>query len=85
MKTKYWTVTNHEFTVEQGIAVQREHLAEWKTILKSKVYKALEQYATENNDEARDGYDIRRGNTLDNFVSNYAAKLNNPKTNKLYI
>ena len=85
MKTKNWTVTNYEFTVEQGIAVQREHLAEWKTILKSKAYKALEQYATKDNDKAMNGYDICRGTSLDNFMANYAAKLNNPNTNKLYI
>lgn len=73
------------FSVEHGIAVQREQLNEWKTILKDEVYKVLEQYATKDNDKAMNGYDICRGTSLDNFMSNYAARLNNPNTNKLYI
>jgi hypothetical protein len=73
------------FSVEHGIAVQREQLNEWKTILKDEVYKVLEEYATKDNDKAMNGYDICRGTSLDNFMSNYAARLNNPNTNKLYV
>jgi hypothetical protein len=60
-----------ELSVEEGIAIQDRHLEGWKTILKEEVYEALEEYAKRTNHEARTGYDIRRGNVLDNYIGNY--------------
>jgi len=60
-----------EFTVEEGIKYQMERLAKWKTVLIAEVYVALEEYATRNNHEAKSGYDVRRGDDLNNYISNY--------------
>jgi aspartyl-tRNA(Asn)/glutamyl-tRNA(Gln) amidotransferase subunit B len=45
-----------------------EQLANLKTVLKKKVFKALVEFATENNDKAKNGYDILRGDDLFHFV-----------------
>jgi len=47
-----------EFTVEQGIRVQRQQLAEWKSVLRPEAYDALVEYATRDNARAKDGHDI---------------------------
>jgi hypothetical protein len=60
-----------EFTVEQGIEVQTAHLKNWKKLLKKSVFEDLKAWATSTNNEAQDGYSIRRGNTLDNYLGNY--------------
>lgn len=59
-----------EFTVEQGIAVQREQLDHWKYLLKPEIYADLEKWATSKNPEAKKGDDIPRGVVLDNFIQN---------------
>jgi hypothetical protein len=57
-----------EFTVEQGIRVQRQQLAEWKSVLRPEAYDALVEYATRDNARAKDGHDIYRGTSLSGFV-----------------
>jgi hypothetical protein len=60
-----------EFTIEEGIKVQTEHLAQWKTILIPEVYEALEEYTKRDNDKAQTGHDVRRGVDLDFYINNY--------------
>ena len=60
-------------TVEGGIQIQQEHLQQWKTVLKPEVYDKLEKWATLTNNEARTGYEIRRGSDLSNYVQNIAS------------
>ena len=62
-----------DFTVEMAIEIQKEHLAKWKRLLKSRVYLDLEKWATENNHLAVTGYEIKRGTDLDNFIHNYGV------------
>jgi hypothetical protein len=57
-------------TVEKGIQIQQEHLQQWGTVLKQEVYDKLEKWATLTNNEARTGYEIRRGTDLGNYVEN---------------
>jgi hypothetical protein len=64
-----------EFTVEQGINIQRAHLNEWKTVLTPDAYAALEEYATRDNDKALNGQDICRGTSLSSFVQQYAINV----------
>ncbi len=54
--------------VEVGIKIQTEQLADLKTVLKKKVFKALVKFATKDNDKAKDGFDIVRGDDLFHFV-----------------
>jgi hypothetical protein len=65
------TVNESNFTVEDGIKIQSEQLAQWKKLLLPKVYKDLEKWATEHNDKAKSGNDIIRGTDMDNFIGNY--------------
>jgi hypothetical protein len=59
-------------TVEQGIQIQNEQLADWKKVLKEEVYRELALWTMEKNLEANTGYDIRRGVELDNWIGNYS-------------
>ncbi len=64
-------VSEAAFSVEDGIKVQSEQLAQWKKLLQPKVYKDLEKWATEHNDKAESGDQIIRGTDMDNFIGNY--------------
>jgi hypothetical protein len=59
-------------TKEKGIQIQNEQLADWKKVLKEEVYMELALWAMEMNLEAINGYDIRRGVELDNWIGNYS-------------
>lgn len=63
-----------EFTVEAAIAIQTDHLKEWKKLLKTKVYKNLEAWATENNHKKKTGFEVVRGTQLNNYIANYFNK-----------
>jgi hypothetical protein len=63
---------NQELSVAKGIQIQQQHLSEWKRVLKEEVYNKLALWAMEMNLEAINGYDIRRGVELDNWIGNYS-------------
>ena len=65
------SLSESTFSVEDGIKVQSEQLAQWKKLLQPKVYKDLEKWATEHNDKAESGNQIIRGTDMDNFIGNY--------------
>lgn len=60
-----------KFTVEDGIKIQTQHLEQWKSVLIPEVYSSLEEYAIRKNHEAKDGFDITRGQMLSSYISNY--------------
>ena len=60
-----------ELSVQDGIEIQNQHLQEWKIVLLPEVYLALEEYALRTNNEAKNGYDIRRGSDLSSYIRNY--------------
>lgn len=64
-------ITRPEFSVEDGIKIQRAQLNHWKSVLKEHVYNELERFATKNNHMAKTGYEICRGSEMDAFVHNY--------------
>lgn len=68
-----------ELTVNQGIEIQTEQLKKWEFLLKPEVFKYVQEKATENNVNAKTGYDICRGSDIDNIVGNYFY-YNNIKT-----
>jgi hypothetical protein len=63
--------TRPEFSVEDGIKIQRTQLNHWRSVLKEHVYNELERFATKNNHMVKTGYEICRGNDLSVFVQNY--------------
>jgi hypothetical protein len=68
---KFENLDESTFSVEDGIKIQSEQLAEWKKLLLPKVYKDLEKWATEHNDKAESGNQIIRGTDMSNFIGNY--------------
>ena len=61
----------NEFTLQHGLEIQAEQLANWKSILIDEVYEALYEYATRLNHLAETGYDVRRGTDLSTYIANY--------------
>ena len=59
-----------DFTIEQGLQVQTRQLNEWKSLLKSKVFEKLKKEVIKDNHLAKDGFDIVRGNSIDNILFN---------------
>ena len=53
-----------KFTVQDGIALQNEELAKWKTVLTDDIYQRLVKYVTRNNHEAETGFDVFRGDDI---------------------
>jgi hypothetical protein len=61
-------------SVEEGIKIQTRQLEDWRTKLNHETYFALFVYATSKNNQAKDGFDICRGNSLDVFIKNFKPK-----------
>lgn len=68
-------ITTNTLTVEKGIEIQREHLSEWKTVLKEEVYNELVKYCDESNKTSVTGYDVKRGSDLSTWIRNYSIYL----------
>jgi hypothetical protein len=60
-----------DLSIEKGIEIQTSQLEKWGTLLKEEVYNDLKTWATSTNNEAKTGYNIKRGNDLDNYIGNY--------------
>lgn len=63
-----------KFTKEDGLAIQKEQLEEWKSKLNAACYSDLLAYLEEKNShltEESPGYDVYRGTDLDNFIHNW--------------
>jgi len=66
------------FSVEDGVAVQQEHLKRWKVVLNDKAFIHLCGVCNEKNAiPMRDGYDVLRGQELDSIVYNYGSAVIN--------
>jgi len=65
------TFKEKTFTKDDALNIQSEHLAEWRERLIDDCYADLERWTKETNDEVTDPYQIRRGNQLTTFISNW--------------
>lgn len=63
-----------ELTLIEGLKIQAEQLAVWKTKLVPELYEALVIYANTDKENWSDGFDVKRGNTLDNFIANWSKE-----------
>ena len=72
MNTPYRTSAQLElnFTKEDGLAIQAQHLKEFKSVMSALAYDKLEQFVTANNKDAYDGFDIVRGSEIDVIFHN---------------
>ena len=59
------------YTIEQGLKVQKEELKTWKKVLKDEVYNDLEYWITSKNHLAEDGHDIKKGSFMTTFITHY--------------
>lgn len=59
-----------EFTIANGISVQTRSLNMWKALLKPEVYQQVEEWALAENNKAKTGYDIKRGQDIDTYILN---------------
>jgi hypothetical protein len=60
-----------EFTVQEGLEIQRKQLLEWKLILNRKTYSALAAECKKRNQlNLKTGSDVFRGTDMNNFVHN---------------
>jgi len=60
-----------EFTVQEGLEVQRKQLLEWKLILNKKTWLALVDECKKRNQlNLKTGSDVFRGTDMNNFVHN---------------
>jgi hypothetical protein len=62
------------FTKENGISIQTQHLNEWKSVLSAIAYEKLFNLVTKSNKKAYDGFDIVRGNEIDEILRNKIIK-----------
>jgi hypothetical protein len=58
------------FTKEEGIEIQTNHLKEWRSVLSAPAFDRLERLVTADNEKAFDGFDIVRGDSIDMIVHN---------------
>ena len=62
------------FTVQDGIKIQDEHLADLKAQVSDKVYRRIEKWAKAGNKHARWGDEVRRGDDLTDAVKRIENK-----------
>lgn len=74
---------NKHLSVEEGIKFQTDCLNGWEKVLKPEVFFELLAYAKSDNDKAKSGYDIKRGDDLTYFVKCYMDKEKN-KNKKMH-
>ena len=62
-----------EFTIADGIAVQRTQLKRWKKVLSPKIYRELEMALDVANElrNYKSGYDVVRGTDIDQVLMNF--------------
>jgi hypothetical protein len=62
-----------KFTVQDGIEIQKINLADWKTKLNAKMYKALVVECERQNalPNINNGFDVFRGSSVYFFIANF--------------
>jgi hypothetical protein len=67
MKTTHRTQAQKDlnFTKQQGLDIQQQHLKEFKSVMSVPAFEKLEQFVTATNKDAVDGFDVVRGSEID--------------------
>lgn len=58
------------FTKEEGVTIQTRHLEEFRLVLKPEAFEILKKLVTARNNVAQDGFDVIRGNQIDEILHN---------------
>lgn len=67
-------MAQNRFTVQEGLLIQKAHLARWRAKLGRRCYKALVTHVKSCNSELTlnsTGYDVLRGDGLVRFIYNW--------------
>lgn len=80
--------TKKEFTLEDGIRIQKQGLESWRMILKTDCFKQLLDECNADNKALRDidnnsGYSVLRGQRLYEFVVNVIMKREREKREEI--
>lgn len=71
--------------IEEGIKVQKRHLADWKKLLKKSVYLDLVAEAEKQNLTVTTGYNVFRGVDITNYLENYLYNKNKKTEYRIYM
>jgi len=87
MNVNYPINLKEVFNLESGIKVQKSQLEQWSYVLNDLAYNSLKEKCEEKNRELRkkrcqDGYQVFRGNEMQNFIGNLAITLRKIDSNK---
>jgi len=77
MNTTYRTQAQRDlnFTKEQGLDIQQQHLKEFKSVMSALAFEKLEQLVTATNKDAVDGFDVVRGSEINSILHNQVIPL----------
>ena len=67
MKTTHSLAT---FRKANAIEIQQEHLADWEAVLKPEIFSKLKALVEKDNSTINDPYEICRGDTIYEIVTN---------------
>ena len=56
------------FTKEEGLKIQENHLLEFKCVMSSNAFDMLKELVTKGNDDAKTGFDIKRGTDIEDIL-----------------
>lgn len=62
--------SSRRMTMPEAIRIQRETLDRWKLVLIPMVYRELEQWCYQKDEETEDPYEIPRGQTIYEYLEN---------------
>lgn len=69
------SISYYTMTVKQGLEIQARHMRQWKSLLSKSAYLALAQRVEEENKKPyKTGYDVFRGQDLDEVIHNDIMK-----------
>lgn len=74
MKLDYSSSSYPAFSIHDGLTLQSRDLAQWKKVLTAEAYAFVFAETTKNNTNAKDGYDILRGNSIHEIIGNFMSK-----------
>ncbi len=63
-------MNGQQFTMQDALAIQEEHLKQWESILKPEVAARLRTLVLAENEGVTNPYDVCRGTSIDRFVHN---------------
>jgi hypothetical protein len=76
MKNEYthFAYDKPDFSVGTGISFQQQQLSQWASVLTAEAFHKLYQLVTKDNDKAKSGYDVVRGDSISMILHNQVMR-----------